>query len=501
MERILDGQPTLFQLDSTRVFMFLGPTNVRIYSRQERLNPRSYPGAWALVDSGSELIRPREELTTGKSKFFVIQASSPQPSRWKEWSKQLNAPLAVMKAWTWEELYIEGSVDTFLGSHMLTELHRTTFETPPIEGSVLREVFTKYGPSARHCYELARSEKSRNTWEAVIPERLLEIPRIDTLIRRFSRGYVDANSEAILKASSQLFTINPNNDREPQVTLASKHISSHLYNVITQEGTRKFWLCFNQFYDVPRCRSAAGSLWECHVIRQLSTGTKRRIELKPLSPPGTPTSDPAFVDLPFSNPRTHGSREQLAKDLADIVPSMSSGSSQLFFPGAKNQVTFDAFSISSDAVNLFQSTISPEKYPKASGSDFLWDALSRAMDLTDPAFRSHIEELKPSQKKKWRLIFVIPHRAADYWTKPQSIDFGGINPKRAWGGYVKQFVMVLDDAGGDGGTGDGETGDGETGFDMQVATTSQGTGRVPKRQVEETMIRSRSGGTATTKER
>ncbi len=98
MERILDGLPTLFQLDPTRVFMFLGPADVRIYGSQERLDPGSYPGAWALVDSGSELIRPRVKLTTIGSKYFVIQASSPKPSRWKEWSKQLNAPLAVMKA-------------------------------------------------------------------------------------------------------------------------------------------------------------------------------------------------------------------------------------------------------------------------------------------------------------------------------------------------------------------------------------------------------------------
>jgi hypothetical protein len=162
-----------------------------------------------------------------------------------------------MKAWTWEELYIGGSVDTFLGSHMLPELHRTTFETPPLEGSVLREVFNKYGRSARYCYRLARSEKERNSWETNIQNLLQRIDRIDELMDTFSGGYVDAYSETILKASSQLFTIDPNNDREPQITLASKHIS---YNAITKEGARKFWLYFNQFYDVPRCRRAAESL-------------------------------------------------------------------------------------------------------------------------------------------------------------------------------------------------------------------------------------------------
>lgn len=64
IERILDGRPTLFQLDSIKVVMFLGPTNVCIYGSQEDFDPAGNPGAWALVDSGVDLIRPRSELTT-----------------------------------------------------------------------------------------------------------------------------------------------------------------------------------------------------------------------------------------------------------------------------------------------------------------------------------------------------------------------------------------------------------------------------------------------------
>ena len=55
---------------------------------------------------------------------------------------------------------------------------------------------------------------------------------------------------------------------------------------------------------------------------------------------------------------------------------------------------------------------------------------------------------------------------ADCWTKFQSINFGGISPKRGWGDYVEQFMMVLDDTGGDD----------ETGVHMQMAMTSQGVG-------------------------
>lgn len=114
IERVLDGLPTFFQRETGRVFMLLGPTDVRIYHSQERLDPERYPGAWALVDSNASLVHPREEFIGDTSQLFVIQATSPQPLRWKEWSKQLNAPLAVMKAWSWEELYIGGSVNVIL---------------------------------------------------------------------------------------------------------------------------------------------------------------------------------------------------------------------------------------------------------------------------------------------------------------------------------------------------------------------------------------------------
>ena len=172
------------------------------------------------------------------------------------------------------------------------------------------EVFIKYGRSARHCYELARRQESRDDWEAAIPTR------IDTLMHSFLGGYVDACSESILNALSQLVTLYPSlNGRQPLVTLASKHITSHLYNAVLKDDNRKFWLYFNQFWDVPQSRGSAGWLWEAHVKRQLSTGKGQRVGLGPLLSPQTPTPDPAFVDLPFSNPRTHGSQEQLAKDL------------------------------------------------------------------------------------------------------------------------------------------------------------------------------------------
>lgn len=98
----------MFQVESNRVFLFSGPTDVQVYSSGQRLDSQRFPGAWALVDSNVGLTHPREELVSTISNLFVVQSTSPQPSRWKEWSKQLGAVLAVMKAWSWMELYIGG---------------------------------------------------------------------------------------------------------------------------------------------------------------------------------------------------------------------------------------------------------------------------------------------------------------------------------------------------------------------------------------------------------
>ncbi len=374
-----------------------------------------------------------------------------------------------------------------LGTRMLTERRRTTFEAPPLKGDALQDVFIKYGQSARHCYKLAGDESVRLAWEESIPTLLLGIPSADTFMRNVLGGSVDPNSDSILKTSSQLITIRPDDHRQPLVSLVSKHIASHLYNIVLKQDNRMFWSYFNQFWKVPQSRSTAGWLWESHAIAQLSTGKKQRVELIRLPYTQPRTSDRAFVELPFPNYRTHGSEEQLATDLAGMAQSLSSGSSVLFVPGAKNQKTFDAFSIYPlEVVNIFQMTSSEDEHSaKASGLDFLWDALSRAKNLTDSAYRPYVEKLKPSKTRKWRLIFVIPKRVASDWTKLQSIDYRGIKPKRAWGDYVEQFVMVLDDEGRDG----------KMGFDIQMATL-QGTGRVMKRQVkviEEAMTGGHSG--------
>jgi hypothetical protein len=109
IERILNGQPTAFQGAFSRAFLMLGKHDVRVYPSHVWLDPSGFPGLWALVDFNAGLVQPRHEFTDSRSKFFVVQASPPQPARWKACGKNLSASIAVMNLWSWEEIYIGGS--------------------------------------------------------------------------------------------------------------------------------------------------------------------------------------------------------------------------------------------------------------------------------------------------------------------------------------------------------------------------------------------------------
>ena len=103
---------TALQWSDARIFLFLDRNIVRVIPKNTYLDPRAFPGVWALVDSNAGLVQPRGELVDSHSKFFVIQATSPQPIRWKAWMKHLSAQFAVMRPWSWEEIYIGGLVHT-----------------------------------------------------------------------------------------------------------------------------------------------------------------------------------------------------------------------------------------------------------------------------------------------------------------------------------------------------------------------------------------------------
>jgi hypothetical protein len=255
-----------------------------------------------------------------------------------------------------------------------------------------------------------------------------------------------------LNVSSQLISICPDGNRRPVVMLVSKHIALLLYEVVLRHDYQKFWQYFNQFWQVSRSHGAAGWLWEAHAIHRVLGGSDAS-ESHSLIALTQPHSDPLPVELPFRKIRHYGDVKSLARLLAEIVPSLRKGDSCLFVPGASNQTTSDAFAVSAALdVSLFQAAVAEDgKHSlKVKGFDFIWDAVAEATKLTESAL---LRSLLPTKAQKWALIFVVPQRVSCHWIRPQSIDFGGVQPKRAWDDYIEQYdnieqyVMALDDNG------------------------------------------------------
>ena len=285
-----------------------------------------------------------------------------------------------------------------------------------------------------------------NEWEEQIPNLFAAMPDIAIFEGHIAGNTLNSRAESIINAASQLITIIPNVTRHPRVTLVSQYITEHFFKAVLMRDHKKFWVYFNRFSSVPESCAPAGWLWELHAIWvELSNKKKHTINLCQLSPI-TPLSEPPkkkirvtpdSIKLPFSGVIRHGDKVSLGKELSHIIPSLSASESTFFIPGARNQVTFDAFSISGDnVVTLYQATIEKGHSIDAKRLDFVWDALTLVEG-------SSAERLMPSSARKWRVIFLIPEEVEKHWKYPQDIEFRGIKPKRQWNRFVEQFVGVL----------------------------------------------------------
>jgi hypothetical protein len=106
LERILDGEPTIFQNTAESVYSVTGAnqSDIKVYPRDGTLPSPPPAGVLALVDSNSTVATPYNALI--EHGYFIVQASSPEPRRWKSWAKEVNARVRAMGPWSWEETFI-----------------------------------------------------------------------------------------------------------------------------------------------------------------------------------------------------------------------------------------------------------------------------------------------------------------------------------------------------------------------------------------------------------
>jgi hypothetical protein len=284
--------------------------------------------------------------------------------------------------------------------HYANLVSRTKFETPAVNASTLKEVFLKYGRSARHVFKLARVPSDRDNWENMMQANLRRIPDLGTFQDLLQDNGIDIISPAMVKMSSQLVSIYPSATRSLLITLVSQHIADHLFDAVLKDNNAKFCEYFNLFWAISEGHPTAGWLWESHVRHELSKGPKQKIPLIRLPTTNAHTSSGQLsMDLPFPKVKTFGNCEDLANGLVRIAPILQDGSRLLFLPGAKNQATYDAFAI--PGLQMANATIAPDHDLSPKGFDFVLDAAIRAETLaneTEPRKFSSIAKDFPHAK-------------------------------------------------------------------------------------------------------
>ena len=94
------GEPVAFyKRGTTRVFH-----QGNVYKTQvEREFPRGQ-APWCLIDSDLRNNTPPEYIIDSQSVVYPVQASSPNPTRYKSWVKQRSAKILGMRLWSEDDI-------------------------------------------------------------------------------------------------------------------------------------------------------------------------------------------------------------------------------------------------------------------------------------------------------------------------------------------------------------------------------------------------------------
>ena len=107
LPQLLSVRQVILLYNTTETYLFYRgqaysrPTGFGLKYFPTRAIKRYYCPIWALIDMDCTGRRPPINKSLN---IWPIQASSPNPARWKLWKKQYNATLFGMPLWTMEEL-------------------------------------------------------------------------------------------------------------------------------------------------------------------------------------------------------------------------------------------------------------------------------------------------------------------------------------------------------------------------------------------------------------
>jgi hypothetical protein len=101
IQRLCNGQPTALEAD-INWFLF-NSEGVTMHTANSP-NPELGRDVWVLVDSNPVVQQPAPVFLGGGCTAFIIQATSPQHSRYHDWSKEWLTTMWTMDNWSLREL-------------------------------------------------------------------------------------------------------------------------------------------------------------------------------------------------------------------------------------------------------------------------------------------------------------------------------------------------------------------------------------------------------------
>ncbi|KAF9242008.1 hypothetical protein BU15DRAFT_44449 [Melanogaster broomeanus] len=143
VERLRKELPTAFQFDPD-VYLLFTENGVTSHPTNDDEPLALWDEIWALSDSNDMTINPAGAFRS--LNIRVIQATSPDAKRWKEWRKQYKARVYIMDNWTREEL---SGLATVSGLGIERMVH----------------LANEWGPSPRQLLEIGNDEEMEHSFQ------------------------------------------------------------------------------------------------------------------------------------------------------------------------------------------------------------------------------------------------------------------------------------------------------------------------------------------------
>ncbi|KAH9172974.1 hypothetical protein EDB89DRAFT_1905677 [Lactarius sanguifluus] len=320
--------------------------------RYPKADPNFLPkSTWALTDSTGQTPEPCSAFQTvsKRREAWLIQTTSPEETRWRDWHKYCTADKFLMNPTSIEEI-------TILGKLL----------KPDVDVSDdLQRLYRKWGPSARTCLLLLQEGKE-GTYERKVKRTAIDFVR--TANPNFDQS----------KVSHHLFSVRPvGQSRAEREDHIAEIATDHIKDIISYAAADA-----NAQYP-------AGAMFEGFVLSWLYA----RPNAEPLRCFATNQAD---LEIPACG-----------KDQTTFIDRNSTLSTKdvngcdkppfCLLPKPKNFPTADAIVITDEFVITIQVTVSNQHGAKKDGFDEIKKIIPASL---------RTQKNKPKQYKPWRHVFI-----------------------------------------------------------------------------------------------